>query len=242
MKIAICFYGLLRDVKETYPYIKKNLIDPNNIEDIFIHTWKSEDNEEIGSKSKKTVHHSSIYDKLYKEFILSNYNPKVFNEEDNDIILTEKNYKENYMGLFITSPFAFQSMLYSSHKVNLLKNEYANKNAKTYDYVVKMRFDLVILKPIIISNLSNDILNVTSFYTKNNWMGDIFAISNEQTMNTYTNLWNCFYEYKLKQNHPEQLNYHHCTHQGIEFLPSLIYGVEGDHILYRDIDLITNEL
>lgn len=39
MKIALCFGGQPRSPVASYDTVVKNLIIPNNIEDIFIHTW-----------------------------------------------------------------------------------------------------------------------------------------------------------------------------------------------------------
>ena len=42
MKIAICFAGLLRNFENIYPYIKKNILDPNQEHDISIFACTSE--------------------------------------------------------------------------------------------------------------------------------------------------------------------------------------------------------
>ena len=42
MKVALAFYGQLRNIEECYPYWKNNVIDPLNIKDIYVHTFRDE--------------------------------------------------------------------------------------------------------------------------------------------------------------------------------------------------------
>ena len=76
MKVALCFSGLPRNIKDTYKSIYENLLVPNNIEDVFFHTWECEDKQNIGNQ-----YEDYIYDKSDQEFMFEKYQPKRYIEE-----------------------------------------------------------------------------------------------------------------------------------------------------------------
>ena len=49
MKVALCISGQPRGLETSLEHVIKNVIEPNNIEDIFIHTWYHPDWDNVPS-------------------------------------------------------------------------------------------------------------------------------------------------------------------------------------------------
>jgi hypothetical protein len=199
MKIALCFSGQPRFVKETYQNYLDNLIIPNNIEDIFVHTWWDAEklNEPLLTSWNDVGYHIKIFlESDTIEFIQNNYQPKK--------IITEKETFKHYIGagefgkIQITQPHIFQSMVNSIYKCNQLKKQYEEENNFKYDLVIRTRTDINILDKIDLSNLSLfnklyipggiGVLNYDS-------INDQFAIGNSDIMDIYSNLYLCMNEF-----------------------------------------------
>lgn len=178
MRIAICFSGQPRFVRECYEGIKKFIIDPNSSSqiDIFVHTWFSN---EICDKVLYENHMSSFsgeskipIDAI--ESIVNLYSPKsMLVEEPIDFKVGEeyvnsfcgfiKRNSDNIEGMSIgdfnmkKSKDVF-SMMYSLNKSIGLKRQSEIEGGFKYDLVLRLRFDNIPTSYISLSNYNLNFL------------------------------------------------------------------------------------
>jgi hypothetical protein len=202
MKIALCLSGQPRGLPDSYNFLKDNLIEPNNITDVFIHSWF--DSSFIGKPFDSSQPHQS--EKIGRwhedtELILKSLAPK-------NIILEPPNDFKEYNDLQNIPP-AVQTRLvsafYSSFICNKLKKDYENTNSITYDIVIKTRLDIYYHNKIIIQNIIKDLDNIyvadmhhsmrvnDSYPTqKSGWnyssLGDTFAIGSSKNIDIFTSV------------------------------------------------------
>ena len=190
MKIALCISGLPRNVKHCYPSINKYLIEPNNIEDIFIHTWVCKHKEDIGNINIK-----QIYKKSDTTFIQKKYKPKGYIEEFLGNILFEPNFikeetiNDNDYTCKTKNIVGLQCMFYSIYKSFELITKYQEKHNFIYDYVIRLRFDMIFFDSIIINDLDSNALHVFDNNNRDEYP-DEFAIGNYENMKKYSETWN----------------------------------------------------
>lgn len=137
MKIAVVFYGQPREVVDSFPSIKEKLLDNPNVDiDLFVHMWKSNDYEDA----------LKLYS--FTEYKLDD--PKDFS-----------NLYEGKNG-FCPKSFTLYPMWYSIQSGCRLVKEYIEKNNVTYDFVVRIRFDMYFHHKLTFDNLDKKLL-----YTSN---------------------------------------------------------------------------
>jgi len=156
MRVAVCLSGQPRSVDVTFLYIYNNIIKPNNA-DVFIHTYFDKDNlymEKTHLDRDNCTIEPSIIDT-----ILELYQPKAYlvekpkNFSKINLKMTEFRLKrsrelnkhKNWTDEEHTKHIIKQTMsqYYSIYKSNELKENYANENGFVYDFVIRLRFDLV---------------------------------------------------------------------------------------------------
>lgn len=59
MKIALCFSGQARSFEKGYEYYKRNLLDHYDV-DVYIHTWKFQDEDKLKNLYKPKAFHSQV--------------------------------------------------------------------------------------------------------------------------------------------------------------------------------------
>jgi len=211
MKIALCFSGQPRDIEESYPYILKNLISPNEITDVFVHTWWRPE-WETSAYTDSNPRPPTTFKRDAIDAIKRLYSPLRIQVEDDLIYRDEitRDYAEdvnwNVPGQIIYE----KKYIYISYprylsvlKSNSIKNEYEKEQGFEYDIVIKMRLDLI---PRVLIDLKKfDVTNYfyvpTGFPQKNlgvyprliqGWCGvnDELAIGNKKNMDIYCNIFN----------------------------------------------------
>ena len=132
MKIAVCLSGQVRTAVENFPNIKNFLGDVYNDCDFFMHCWDD--------CSYKTYNLSNIRKKPYKESktkfekIYELYSPKKMQIANPDI---EYGYNIcKFMGI--------EPLWYSFLKSVQYKQQYELDNNFEYDYVIKLRYDVIL--------------------------------------------------------------------------------------------------
>lgn len=121
MKVAVCFSGQIRTALQTSDNLLRYFGDVKP--DIFIHTWDTDDD-------KMTKQKSPITEDTINQ-LKSIYNPKVIVVDNfNDI-----SKKESLDRTF--------SLYYSFMRSVDIKTQYELDNGFQYDYVVKLRMDLI---------------------------------------------------------------------------------------------------
>lgn len=185
MKVAVCFSGQLRFVEEYSEYIIKNLIDLYDV-DVYAHLYFDEDM--LG----KQFHHE--FNDIYKENIdtfLKIYNPKkikidskyeYFDDKKYKFITTEPDLINLDYNTIKNSIYRMESQWYSvSQTYNLIEEP------EKYDFIIRLRTDSYIQKPILLNNLDKNILYIQSGtcagYDRK--YSDWFAIGNNDVMKYY---------------------------------------------------------
>ena len=161
MKIAFVLHGLSggktsKDEKlpydsvEAIPFIKKNIVDGNDV-DFFFHTWEEGFNTKFIDEYKP------------KKFLIEKQ--KIFRKPDffeyKDFI---KKTIKNLIGFYVKKELNYHNAIYSrwyscKKSLELLEN-YVNNNNTKYDFVICTRFDFFLKKKIIFENLNNNFFYV----------------------------------------------------------------------------------
>jgi len=202
IKVAVCLSGQPRQALETYPYIYQNIIQPNNA-DVFIHMNYDESNLYIEkSHCDKGI---CTLEKGIDQQIINLYNPisylieKPYNFKNPNINIsidrierTQNMNSHKNMSVEETKTYIIRqmtSMFYSIYKVNELKEIYASKNGFVYDYVIRIRFDLMPLEPIICSNLDPNFIHYLELDQPDELISDWLNIGSNLIMNIYASIY-----------------------------------------------------
>lgn len=188
MRTAILISGQIRNAKDTYESIKKNLIDVYDA-DVFISTWTNSD-----KIAKSVLAGGSKGDDSTLDELIQMYKPKRIEvEEYNDELIQsiQKLYKNKNSSIPIeTKPLSVFMMWYKTAKVNSLRKEYEKRNKFEYDVVIKTRFDLAVDEPlpIIDANSYRNNIWIPKGWDWKNGMNDLFALGNGNVMDYYCSM------------------------------------------------------
>jgi len=200
MKIALCFSGQPRFVKETYSLIKENVIRDNDV-DVFGHLWFDQNlinepykhggdgnwiNQRIDSNSLdyfQTLYNpKKLLIEKSKKFINSNllFDPSLKNYWKGAI----NNPKEpNFKNRTINNTLSY---FYSLNEVCKLKKLYEFENDLTYDVVIKCRTDSEVRTAIIYKNYNLNIINYTGILNQSDGMiADWFNFGSSKIMDAF---------------------------------------------------------
>jgi hypothetical protein len=241
MKVALCISGQPRNALETFPYIFKNIIEPNNA-DVFIHM--NYDTENLYMEKSHADKGNCILERGIDAKIIELYQPKRVlvevprNFQKPTIGIPEKrlenikkmNHHKNWEDKQHVSYHIRQmtSMYYSIYKANELKEVYANENGIVYDYVIRVRFDLLLTEPVLCSSLDPHFIHYLEIGQPDQLISDWMNIGSNTIMNIYASLYlnieylNTFKYYTKEDRLPNLLE------------PSDIYGGVSEHML-RDL-------
>lgn len=201
MRVAVCLHGLslgrntLRDITRSNPdtdwkrfaeTIGNNLIDLNKA-DVFMHTWEHEEIDQIKTLYKP----KGILAEPQKTFnpFFSN---DILNQDKEDFALYMKN---DYSPLVYTHPRVF-SHLYSFNCADSLRRAHESLHGFQYDYVIKTRFDLQILRPISIQMYDNTKMQFGRWWGSHpNALEDLFIVGNSTNMTKLASAYHRMYEY-----------------------------------------------
>lgn len=177
MRACVLLSGQIRNNKDVYMSIKKNLIDVYNA-DVFISTWNP----------------TSGDDSTINELV-SNYNPVSLEVESYDLDFS-KTFKrmvsphEWKSPGSETNPVSVFSMYYKIMRANRLKEAYERFNGFTYDIVIRTRFDLSIDSPLNYITPNENHLYIPKGWDWRSGYNDLFAIGDSKSMNYYSNTFN----------------------------------------------------
>ncbi len=173
LKIAICFFGHLRSYKKCAKSLKRNLLQYYDC-DLFMHTWTTIDH------NTQTWHNYKKEDGLTnKEKVINTYGAfkgiKIEEQRPKDLgFITIK--KSNTDKETKISLFGINAVLHSMRQSLSECEEYAKINQVTYDYILFIRPDILLRKPLKIDQIlqkasSNEIEN--GFFTFAHPIGQI---------------------------------------------------------------------
>jgi hypothetical protein len=202
MRVAVCISGQPRNARDTFPYIYNHIVIPNNA-DVFIHTYF--DPENLVMEKTHIGRGDCQLDAKVIDEIIHNYKPvrylvekpKAFAKpniivpenrirmskelnpcDDWDVEQHKKHVLKNMM-----------SMYYSIFKANELKENYANEQGFVYDYVIRVRFDLVPMMPIQCASLDPNVLYYHDLGQPENQPCDWINIGSNMVMNIYSSVY-----------------------------------------------------
>lgn len=156
MKIALCFYGQSRFVKEGYLFHKGSLLDGHDV-DTFVHTWNDPDKTGLPYPSALGENYD-IQSADVISTIVNLYKPKKLLCEIPKNFEIYKNCKFNK-----SQPNGMYSMFYSKYVTNKLKSEYENENKFKYDVVFYSRFDFALNRKFDFSVLDLSKVHIPDF-------------------------------------------------------------------------------
>jgi len=241
MKVAVCISGQPRRALETFPYIKKFIIEPNDA-DVFIH-MHFDKNALYMEKSHADNGHCALEPDIDMR-VLQAYNPvrylvepprnfsrpllNVSDKRLNNFIemnkhkeWTRQQHKEHMIK-------QMTSMYYSIYKCNELKEVYANENRIVYDYVIRLRFDSLPRAPLVCSQYDPNFIYYQEIGQGDNLISDWINFGSNAIMNVYASLYlmmeylNTFQFYKHSERLPNTVE------------PSTTCGGLAEHML-RDL-------
>ena len=171
MKVALCISGQPRNYREAFPFIYNHIIQPNSA-DVFFHTWFDPDNRYM-EKQHLDRGNCEAPENTIQELVAL-YTPKDYLVEkpkefkNPSLVISEKrieyckgmNKHKNMSDEECRAHMVKQhtSMYYSFFKAVELKENYANQHGIHYDFVIRLRFDVVPYMPIHLHNLDPNFL------------------------------------------------------------------------------------
>jgi hypothetical protein len=207
MKVAFCFAGQPRDVRNTLDNIKKSWGTHQEL-DFFFHSWIPE---KEGPYRIDTP--SDVYTKDINDYVLSELSPVKYEFENQ---ITFENFYQDSIhwpirSINIPNPSQnIQSFFYSIKKCNELKKKYEAENNFTYDCVIRCRFDYLFTKVYNVNDFDLNYLNIKNDCKHTAYaINDHIALSNSKNMDLYSTTFDNIQDHYIK---------------GIEFNTEVILG------------------
>ncbi len=170
-KIALCLYGQPRFVKEGYEFVKRNILEGNDVT-VFCHVWESPEIADIEIYKPETF---MIEKSLTND--LSKYTR---------VPPPQPNWK-------VKDPArSTYNQLYGIMKCNELKTVYEGSNDMKFDWVFRSRFDFAINVRIPFADLDNTKLHIPNcrMTPQRDFGNDQFAFSSSKNMDKYADTFN----------------------------------------------------
>ncbi len=212
MRIALCLSGLPRQIEETFPYLKKAILDRYKV-DVFAHTWLEDPWR--GTSEEKYLAPKTEYEARMNEAtkILKLYQPKSFHIDQyhirQDFYLSNPNY------LLYTR---YCSMLESVYLANEMKKRYEEQNHFKYDCVIRCRYDYGLIDQIDFGSydINNHIYVRAAEQNIKDAISDQFAFGSSERMDIWCDLFNHMQEMAefVLQDNPTLAEFYKRTRNG----------------------------
>lgn len=219
MRVAVCISGQARCFKESWPYIKANLIDINGQPDIFLHTWASPGDHHSASGKIFTISSD------LQQYITDNIKPKKYIIED---VKTFSNPTLNIDNIWASygdahrsalvqthgNPEAakhvlqsnFYSMFYSIFKAHNLCKLYALEQGIHYDCIVRIRFDFAPMQPIHFDRFDMNRLHFLNIHQPDGLISDWINFGRSEIMDVYASIYMLYEIIREKQGGHQYFN------------------------------------
>jgi hypothetical protein len=174
-RVAVCVAGQARAVEENFECIKRCILDPLQ-PDVFVHTWKAPE-EEVAAYPQDP--HKLIEMYSPKEWSISE--PIDFPQHDFDVITQPT-------GDLLAWHFQrINSMYYSIYEANELKKGYEHDKAFTYDWVIRLRTDVILAGTLDLGLCDPNFMYLHLQELPDNLRcNDVFAFSSSENMDVYS--------------------------------------------------------
>ena len=205
MRVALCLSGQPRNASKTFPFILKNIIEPNNA-DVFIHMNYDPNNLYIERGHKDNG--NCLFEPDIDKKVIEWYKPKSHMIEPprqfaNPNVKVPKSRLESYKRMNSAQNWSESQhrdhivkqtyrMFYSIFKCNELKESYALSNGFVYDYVIRLRFDTYPEHPLQLSQLGDqgrDYLYYQPMNQPDGQISDWMNIGGNTVMNAYSSIY-----------------------------------------------------
>lgn len=204
MKIAVCISGQPRSAEEAYPLIYKNIIQPNQA-DVFIHMNYNKNDSHIERSHADNPYKSSQFPPNIDETVIQMYQPISYKIEDPKRFVkpsfhltparitrsmamnSHKCWTEEEHNQHIIKQVT--SMYYSIFKCNELKETYALTNGITYDYVIRIRFDIKPQQPLYCKNYDPSFIYYQEMGQPDALISDWINFGSNTIMNVYSSMY-----------------------------------------------------
>jgi len=212
MKTALIICGQPRFIEECFPLIEENVIKPNDA-DVFAHLWFSEGlckkpfkHGGAGEWKNQRIKKDSVrkFEELYNPISMEVEEPRVFL---NSSISFDNSLKRYFQGA-IDNPeepdFRARtirdnySAKYSLLQSNLLKKTHELENDFEYDYVIKIRTDLICNSKIEVQHYDPDLVHYKDMNQPDGMISDWMNLSSSKNMNVYSSVFATF-EFALEE-------------------------------------------
>jgi len=223
MKIALCFAGQPRHVRETYEkYIKPNLFDLNDQIDVFYHMWFDES--KIGEEHDCSDWVKGTAGKIDRKDI----------DDLNDIYNVIQGIEEPQKTFELPREYTYAgdqgkhipySMFYSVMESIKYKEFHETTKGFKYDWAIRCRTDFGLLTPINLRDYKNDKVylpnncQIHAGATPNSF-NDMFAFSNSSIIDHYGTMYHHIDEYYVND--------------GIKYVQEALLG---HHFLSNNVDV-----
>lgn len=193
MRLAICLSGQPRSFDVAYQSLKEFYF-PKHQCDVFIHTWK--DTNYKSQFSDKVVEDS---DDLHGNYIKL-FKPKKIMIED-QIVFDATGIADPIWGCKLNSVL---SMFYSIQLCNKLKCKFEREQNFRYDFVMRLRTDLRLIRPIILEDIVPNHIGLFNWTQANEYnergFSDVFAVGPSELMNVYSDAFDKLHHYLYTDN------------------------------------------
>jgi hypothetical protein len=226
-------------MEAAHPFWKNNVIDPLNVEDIYVHTYK--DDVDVVKSNNTGQFTFKLGPSVIKQFV-ELYKPKVLIQSEYDDVKKTKYWFQpterirSCVG--VPTIYVIQSIFYSMHNViNLIPEN-------TYDYVILSKVDQIFIRSLKDEeiNTKDDELLTSNFMWSQNWDGkfwtnsDFFVIGNLKTIKKYADIginYKDVYDSGATY-HAETLIGENLRKQGVKTDPCFMYPTDHHYIRSHD--------
>lgn len=176
--------GQPRSVAETFPFIKKHLLDPNPGVDVFIHAWYDQDQagKPFGGTSSALVGaEPNLVAKDIPSLLAELYRPAAMSiEPQQDFSSYETILPRIPRGL--VNPIAIFSAWTSRQRCQALIAEHERQHGFKYDYVISTRTDCLLLRDIRVRALEKNFLHIHGHYVRGTFgiVDQLYIASSDQ--------------------------------------------------------------
>lgn len=180
-KLALCFSGSLRSIEHCYQSINDNILNVNkNNFDITIFFHIPEDGNDK---------------KIYQIQEIMQLEPVIKVEKDEELKIPNCIYNGRNMGIDNKSIGGLKGWIYQLQGIEKSYNmmlEYEKQKNISFDYIARLRSDVLYLQPFIFEKSEEDILCLPFFHI---WYGvnDRFAFGNKKVMDIYMKMYSYLY-------------------------------------------------
>tara|TARA_B100000900_G_scaffold412232_1_gene433589 strand:+ start:321 stop:1070 length:750 start_codon:yes stop_codon:yes gene_type:complete len=187
--LAICMPGSLRSIEQCYENFLKNIYKIN-INDFNI-------------KLFYFVPEDSNSNKIYNIKEIINLNPLICIEKDKELDNIKCNFSGRPVKLDECSSGGLKGWLYQLQGIEKSYNmvlEYEKNNNMSFDFIVRIRSDVLFLKPVIFKNYINNNELIIPFFHVFFGINDRFAFGNSKMMKNYMLMFSNLYKYCSQSN------------------------------------------